>query len=303
MPYVTRKKTKQIHKGPTMLLKVDLADDKFPKHYRLDYGIPTIIRGTVTLLVDENNYVKFFINKDYEFQVRNRQPSYGVYERYLMLPKELVNDFAIDEGMGIELVLNEVDLGGEAEKIFSERIEQGSMDFEPKAVSGEMLSSSEMLINTNFTEKHYVDLVSEINNAFRIRLFTATLVLIRKLFESLIIDLLRQRYGMQSLTDIELYYCLNHHRFHNFSTLIDNLGKKLDDFGPYTDALKQDKEKERFMEFLKNITEEGNANAHSMEILHDPQKRAAWKPSINEYSALMVRVTQLIDKYSQKMKT
>jgi hypothetical protein len=305
-PYVTRKKIRLVHERP-LLLKVDLDDDKFPKHYALDYGIKTLIRGTVSLLVDQNYYVKCFIKQDYEFQVNSTghyvdSGSKCVYDRYLTLPKKLVSGYAIDAGMGIELILREVDIGGEVEKIFSEKMEQGSMDFEPKGLIGEELGSSESLITTDFPEKYYVDLVSEINNAFRVRLFTATMILVRKLFENLIIDLLRHRFGMQP-PNLEIFYSEKNHRFHNLSTLIQNLGKRIDDFGPYTDAWQRDKDQEKFMKFLKDVKEEGDAKAHSLEFLHDPQTIIALKPSINEYNALIVRIIQIIEKYSQKQKT
>jgi hypothetical protein len=50
-------------------LKIDLADDALPKHYTLDFGVSTFLRGTVTVLVDENDNVKSFINKDFESKV------------------------------------------------------------------------------------------------------------------------------------------------------------------------------------------------------------------------------------------
>jgi len=279
-----------------MILKVDLDDDKLPKHYDLDSGLKHLLCGTVSILVDENYYVKCVINKDYKFQVFSvghyvDSGKKCIYDRWLILPKELVRDYAIDAGMGIELVLHEIVTGEEVkkevEKIFSETMEQGSMDFEPKGLSGEALISSELLITTNFTDNYYIDLASEINNAFRIRLFTSTMVLVRKLFENLLVDLLRQRYGTKQ---VEIYYWIENHMHHSLSTLIRNLKDKFDDFQIYNEVFYRDKDD--FLKFLGEIKEGGDRSAHVLELLKDSDKINAWKPSINKYSDLIVRVIQ-----------
>ena len=302
MPYVTRKKIKLLFEKP-LVLKVDLADDTLPRHYMLDSGIKTLLCGTVSLLVDENFYVKCVINKDYEFEVYSRG-FYGYngkvsYERYLCLPEKLVKGFAIDEGMGIELILHEVVRGEvledafvekEVERIFPDARIDGSMDFEPKGPSGEILASPELLITTKFDDEFYDELVFEINSVFSLRLFTATMVLVRKLFERLIIELLRQKYGMPQ---IELFYSTQDDGFHSLSTLIRNLRTKIDDFKPY-DFFKLDREKESFLNFLWNMKEEGNASAHSLGPLLGPKEINALKPSINKYSDLFIRLMQKV---------
>lgn len=280
-----------------MILRIDLADDTLPKHYTLDYGssIPTFLHGKATLLVDENDNMKCYIDEDFEFKVESEghyvdSGSRCVYDRYLLLPNDLVSDFAIDAGDGIELVLNEVVIKDEIEKIFSKRRVEGSMDFELKGFSGEVMNSSESLITTKFTDEFYDKLVLEINNAFKIRLFTATMVLVRKLFEKLIIDLLRQKYGMPQM---ELFYSEDDNGFLSLSKLISNLRKKIDDFKPY-DFFKLEREKESFLNFLWKIREEGSASAHFKESLLGRKEIGDLKPSINKYSDLFVRLIQRV---------
>jgi len=293
MPYVTRRIVKVLY-GKPLVLKVDLADDTLPRHYMLDTGIKTLLRGTVSLLVDENFFVKRVIHRDYEFEVNSRgfygDKSKVFYERYLRLPEKLVKGFAIDEGMGIELIVHEVVRGEEVEPVFPDARINGSMDFESKGPSGETLASPELLITTKFDDEFYDQLVFEINMSFRLRLFTATMVLVRKLFEKLIIELLRQKYGMPQ---IELFYSTADHGFHSLSTLIRNFRTRIDDFKPY-DFFKLDREKESFLNFLWGVKEEGNASAHSIEGLLDPEEINALKPSINKYSDLLVRLIQKV---------
>jgi hypothetical protein len=296
MPYVIRKKIKLLSAGPPLILSIQLDDDSLPKHYMLDSGIKTLLRGTATLLVDKDNYVKCVINKDYEFQVRSSGHYVGsvcVYDRRLLFPPDLVRDFALDVYMGIELLLREIIMGNDVEKIFSEMIVEGSMEFEPKVTNGEVLPSSELLITTKFAGGFYDDLAIEINSAFRIRLFTATMVLVRKLFENLIVDLLRQKYGERP-PDKELYYSMKDKRFHSFSTLIHNLEAHVDDFKAHSTVLQWDKGKNDFFKFLRDIKERGDASAHSIELIHDPNEINTLQPLMNKYSDLIVRLVQKI---------
>jgi hypothetical protein len=303
MPYVIRKKIKLVYdRGlvsarPPLILGIQLDDDSLPKHYMLDSGIKTLLRGTATLLVDKNNHVKCVINKDYDFQIHSignyTVDGRCVYDRRLLFPQNLVRDFALDVDMGIELLLREIITGNEVEKIFSEMIVEGSMEFEPKITNGEVLPSSELLITTKFTDGFYDKLTFEINNAFRMRLFTATMVLVRKLFEDLIIDLLRQKYGERP-PDKELYYSMSDKRFHIFSTLIRNLEAHVDDFKAHSSVLQWDKSKNDFFKFLRDIKERGDASAHSIELIHDPNEINTLKPLLNKYSDLIVRLIQRI---------
>jgi len=172
----------------------------------------------VKILTDKDDKVTRYVDKEYEFFIphlpayyayKNDKTQYVDYTRQLELPDELVNGFNLSAGMGIELVLNEFvtqknwlnpDPNQKIEvvkKIFPEIPVSGTVDFELKGLSGEPLPNSELLITSKFDDIFYVSLVSEINDVFRIGKLTATMVLIRKLFENLVIDLLRIKYGVK----------------------------------------------------------------------------------------------------------
>ena len=247
------------------------------------------------------------INKNYKFKVTSRGTYTGsgecVYDRRLSLPIELVNGYAIDANMGIELILNELvyktngiistNVPEEIVKIFPDVEVKGSMDFEPKGYSGETLATSELLITTKFTDDFYNDLVLEINTVFRINLYVASMVLVRKLFENLIIDCLREKYGEQPLNKA-LYFSMNNKRFLNFQTLINNFESHVDDFKAHNVNFQWDKGKNDFFKFLRDIKERGDACAHSIELIHNPNKIIDLKPSINKYSDLLVRLYQKV---------
>jgi hypothetical protein len=295
MPYVTRKKVKLFIPSP-LILGIQLDDDSLPKHYVVLNGVGAKLRGTVTLIADKDDHVKY-VNRDYEFEVESTghytDKGRVVYDRHLWFPRKLTNDFALDVDMGVEVLFNEIVSRNTVEKIFPETVVEGSKEFEPKATDGEALQYSELLVSTKFADEFYDKLVLEINSAFRVRLFTATMVLIRKLFENLIIDLLRQKYGDRP-PDKELYYSMKDRRYHSFSTLIHNFETHVDDFSPYNVGFQWGKSKNEFFKFLWGIKERGDACAHSIELIHDPSEINTLKPPIDKYSDLIVRLRKII---------
>jgi hypothetical protein len=103
----------------------------------------------------------------------------------------------------------------------------------------------------------YKKLIGEINHLYQFELPLALSVLIRKLFENLIIDILRKRYGTQ---DLSLYYDTSRRRFQDFSVLIKNLEVKKADFQYVTGSLDN-----KFINEVDLYRETGNAGAHSLD--------------------------------------
>jgi hypothetical protein len=73
----------------------------------------------------------------------------------------------------------------------------------------------------------YVKLIDEINILYANGRYISVCILVRKLLENLVIDILRKKFGTAQL---ELYYNPKKGMFNNFSTLLDNLDVKIDEF-------------------------------------------------------------------------
>ena len=100
----------------------------------------------------------------------------------------------------------------------------------------------------------YAELVSEINTCFDSESYSATIVLVRKMVESLVVDLLRAMFGMAS---VDLFFLKSQHRFRNLSELIKNLREHIQHYEPY--GLRK-----RSFRTIEKLREDGNANAHSV---------------------------------------
>lgn len=100
----------------------------------------------------------------------------------------------------------------------------------------------------------YRNLVDEINICFHYQAYSATIVMVRKIVENLIVDLLRQKYGTNG---ISLYYLVEQRRFRNLSELISNLRSRIDDFDIF--GLRR-----RHLDIFEKLREAGNADVHSV---------------------------------------
>lgn len=123
----------------------------------------------------------------------------------IVLDNKLVRRIGIREGMYADILLTHVNrFSGEVEEIFPKRLVPSIMEIKPKGISKySTLGTSGTLIENFFDDNFFAKLVIEINRAYSFRLYTATLTLLRKLVENLIIELLRTKFGMQK---IDLFY-------------------------------------------------------------------------------------------------
>lgn len=188
--------------------------------------------------------------------------------------------------MSIDLLLREIVVPQKDEPtiipIYKEVLKLGPMDVVPKDDKGEIIPSSKIFIETDFTDDYYSSLVIEINRAYGFGLYTSTLVLTRKLFENLLVDLFLARFDVKVEDERRLFYDDEKHMHHSLSVLIPNLRHNSDKFLTRTFA------DEELYRFLDKIKEKADASAHSVEIQPDPNMIDSWKPQINEYSKLIL---------------
>lgn len=133
---------------------------------------------------------------------------------------------------------------------------------------------------------NYRDLVHEINLCFTYQAYTATIVLVRKAVENLIVDLLRQKYGM---TQLEIFYLRNQRRFRNLSDLIANLRERLSDFSPY--GLQK-----KHISIIEKLREEGNSGVHSIIDHSTRNELLELKPSARKAIKALLTVREALFK-------
>jgi hypothetical protein len=117
----------------------------------------------------------------------------------------------------------------------------------------------ELFIDTDIIDDYFYErLIRDINECYRVRVNSASLVLTRKLFENLLVDILRWHYGMG---DIEMFFDPEQGYHHSLSRLKQNIRNNVDDFRVYSRDIDVD-----LLDKLDQFKESGDASAHSIVV-------------------------------------
>lgn len=104
----------------------------------------------------------------------------------------------------------------------------------------------------------YYSLVDSINKSYTHEICMAVSVLVRKLLENLLVDILRKKFKTKN---IDLFYGKHHGRFHSFNVLLRNFEGNLDSFKTVMPSIDSD-----FVKKLNTYREAGNSAAHTLEV-------------------------------------
>lgn len=107
-------------------------------------------------------------------------------------------------------------------------------------------------------ESYYEQLIENINECYQHRIYDATLVLSRKLFEHLVYKILQGHYGGDQT---EMFFDTDRKLQLGFESLIDNLRDGVPDLRQYSRDLSKD-----LVDDLDQFRQEGNAGAHSIRV-------------------------------------
>lgn len=114
-------------------------------------------------------------------------------------------------------------------------------------------------IDVDITEvDYYAKLVNHINKSYQYGINDGCLVLTRKLYENLVIDILRAEYGGEG---ISLYYNTENGRFHGLGTLCGKLKEKSSELEHYSRELDNG-----LVDRVEQFKEHGNSQAHSVRV-------------------------------------
>ncbi len=177
----------------------------------------------------------------------------------------LLDVFSVDEQAGI-LLVNEIasGIGSLPSQEATAELEQilnliGGKEPDKNYLLSNLSSlTMEKLIEvTDIPDDFYRKLIDEINHLYQHGLSLSLSVLIRKLLENLLIDILRKRYGTSELA---LYYDTSKRRFFDFSIILKNFENRQADFQHITTNLNN-----KIIAEINSYRETGNSGAHSID--------------------------------------
>lgn len=152
--------------------------------------------------------------------------------------------------------------------------------------SGEHSFDDALLEVVDIPDDFYKKLIEEINQLYQNGLALALSVLVRKLLENLVIDILRKQYGSK---EISLFYDTKRRRFHDFSDLIENLKEKQADFHYVSDSLDNN-----IIVDIKSYKEKGNSGAHSIDTYTTIEQFKEKQGNLNYLVQLLLRILKNI---------
>lgn len=160
--------------------------------------------------------------------------------------------------------------------------------------------NSKFIDITNYPDNFYKKLIEEINFQYATNHPVSLSILIRKLFENLIIDIFRKKYGKGG---IDLFYIKPKGnglgRFKDFSELLDNFESKISDFHYLSTSIDTN-----FIQGLIDYKEKGNSAVHSIDANITHEYFTEKKDDINHKVDLLIRLYNNIqqkDKIKQEL--
>lgn len=248
--------------------------------YDIDWNLTASACGVSELLHDSRHE-----------RVRRAQ-SFGDDDYASAINKFLSDVFEVDEKIGLliiqyiiqqnKLESNETDELDQILTFFGEnQVNIGSLIGQLKSIS-----KGDFIDVNNVPDDFYRKLINEINLLYENQFPMSLSILVRKLFENLIIDILRKKYGVGELS---LYYNKSKGRFHGFATLLDNLDVKKTDFHYISQNLDKN-----FIQKINKYRETGNSGAHSIDVNLNIDYFSQNKEDINYNFHLLLRIYQNI---------
>jgi hypothetical protein len=266
------------------------------KHKKDRMGIGRISRFIEKYLYDTDWYliatccgVTDVLNKHERV---TRAQSFGDPDYPTAISRFLINLFDEDENTGlffITEIISQKNLNEEA-KIELNEIQKyfnnDDITISDYTHSFQVFEFEKFISLPNCPDNFYKKLIEEINFQYRTKHSMSLSILIRKLFENLIIDILRKKYGTQGLSK---YYDVSKGRFLDFSVLLKNLESNICDFSSISSSLNQ-----KFISELNKYRETGNSAAHSIDANLTIEEFTKNKSNINYKVDLLVRILERI---------
>lgn len=219
-------------------------------------------------------------------QISYYEGTYHISFNTLVIPDSLSKKFGIREGNYLDFTIISVLKGTEFEEVFQKKRANGIIAINPS--NERMIPSSRIsdsLLEFSIKDEFFNNLIQEINDTYAYGLYRSTHVLLRTLFENLIIKLLKTKFHDDKK---ELYSNKNGY-YLDFSKLIDNFKNNKYEFVTYAKSFDDE-----FFNFLDKFREKANASAHILQVYLGKESLEKDKEKMNQYIKIIDAITSEI---------
>jgi predicted transcriptional regulator len=143
----------------------------------------------------------------------------------------------------------------------------------------------DLFIDTDAIDhERYQELIEDINDCYRYRVYSGTMVLTRKLFEDIVFEILKTHYGGD---DVQMYYHQEDDRHYSFNELLNNLKEGVQTLRRYSRELD-----EAFVERIRELKNAGNRGAHSIRISFTDDEMEEWSNDVTRIAEVLYDVLE-----------
>ncbi len=158
--------------------------------------------------------------------------------------------FAKKKGISVAKYLSEED----RKSMENIKIEKVTIKIPKQYKKRKIIEIAKFETNNKFLKAH----INEINKTYTHKCYTACFVLMRKVLENLIVEILRKKYPEKKKEHKEKYFDFNRKRNHDFNVLLKNLSIYSKDFESERKIV------ERICQLADRFKERANEMAHSL---------------------------------------
>jgi hypothetical protein len=219
------------------------------------------IEGRVDAILDQTGKIVTLVNDRFRFETFSYNNKLGGQMIGIVYPDDFVQQYGLRDNEYVDVTFERIRRTGPTKSdidIFPLVLRYGEVAIKPEAFGAIAPGQiPDRLIPSDFQDQFYADLVLELNYAYGYGLQRSSETLFRTLIENLLIDMLREKYGVSKVT---LFYDTSRQRFHDLSVLIANVRAGIQDLSPYSASIDKN-----FCDLLNGYRETGNAKAHKLE--------------------------------------
>ena len=164
-------------------------------------------------------------------------------------------------------------------------IEIDNEDIVPENINAEAYLEIE-----NVPDDFYRQIIDLINECYNKGIYAAIPIFSRKLLESLIVDILKNKYGNN---DVNIFFDTNNGKYHGFNKLLKAFENNLNDFKVDMPSLEK-----RFIREISKFREKGNMGAHVLELDFKKDKSTLDndKDTLNHIVKILIRLEKNVTK-------
>lgn len=157
--------------------------------YHLEEGVTSQVYVKIVSLMNFDGKIERMINKNYIFKLIQHEVLFGI-QYWIIFSSDFMKETGVRKFDYLDLEINKIKCGtNDEEDVFPKLLVNGIFEAIPLDIQNMKLASNDLLIDNQYMidESYYEELIMEINHCYGYGLYRSNMILIRLIFENLLI--------------------------------------------------------------------------------------------------------------------